>query len=60
MIFIYIFIYIPAAFLIFVVLKGIFSKEPPPTDFTRRKRRRRSSGPRYTGLPWMGGKKIKD
>ncbi len=59
MIFIYIFIYIPAAFVLYVIIRGTFSKEPPPTDFTRRKKHR---GPakRYTGLPWMGGKEIKD
>ena len=60
MILIYIFIYLPAAFLTYVALKGILSKESSQTDFTRRKKHRRSSGPSYTGLPWMGGKKIKD
>lgn len=60
MIFIYIFIYLPAAFIIYVVLRGIFSKEPPPSPSPRRKKHRRSSGPSYTGLPWMGGQKIKD
>ncbi len=40
MIFIYIFIYIPAAFVLYVIIRGTFSKEPPPTDFTRRKKHR--------------------
>ena len=60
MIFIYIFIYIPAAFIIYVVLRGIFGKDQTPIEPPRRKNRHRSSGPSYTGLPWMGGKKIKD
>ena len=60
MIFIYIFIYLPAAFIIYVLLRGIFSKDQPQIPSSRRKKHRRSSGPSYTGLPWMGGKKIKD
>ncbi len=47
----------PFAFFLFVIIRETFRKDwtpsPPP-------RRRRRPVKRYTGLPWLGGKEIKD
>ncbi len=51
MIFIYLFIYVPAAFVIFVVLRGIFRKDWTPSPPPRRRRRSSKSG-EWPQLPW--------
>ena len=55
MIFIYIFIYIPAAFLALVALREIFRKDPTPIPPPQRKKRRRRTSdhlPPLTAWTW--------